>query len=494
MHRLRRGVETGANPVRTLAVCTLVSLIAIIGLFWLLSTSPHVAGQAGSYTLHPQAYRFSGLEVRLDHLELLVPEGYLVPLQHLGEISGVVILGYGEYFLGHAVPEDMERQTGQPGIHDRFTAAYSPLGYAQVEHLRYLLEASEVPSHQFEGRVQEYLDVVRAPTALWVFDTPHPVYSQPSDVLMHIQGESYGQVIYQEDPDHRGATATFTSLSDHQIQLAGRSGNPPPPAWQISIRSTTPAHVIAFASLVVILFFCLTTVFTVDLWPRSHVDSMGPLGHGELLILMLALPLAVAVQFFLSEPAAAAPNSTHTVIAVALVGVAAGVISARLSLSATWREVPVTSMRILGLTPSRPLLSLPLGLGLGWLTFLVGYGSIPAWSQFEFHRVDLGLVAAALGLAVSQEVFFRGYLQGQTQRWLGPLVGLVVASLAASLMISLPAILHAELPPDLMLTQVLVLGPMAALIYGYLTYQTGSVWASALARGLHFFLLFIFRP
>lgn len=482
---------TARNPLRDLALLTLVALLTGIALTWLLSTSPQVAGQASSYTLSPQAYRFSGLEAEFQHLLLVMPEGYMVPVLRAGEISGAVFLGQGQYSLGHNSPADMDRQTGHLGIVDGFTALFSPLGYRQVENLRYTLGAHEFSSRLLSDRVGEVLEEVQAPASLRVFGTPRPVYSQPAQVLVHVLGKEFGHLIYQE-AGGREVKASFVSLGEHGVTLPASAQALPPEGWQATARATQAIAVVAFALLVILLFFCLIGMFTVDHRAQGRVLSLGALLPGEMVGLMIALLIAVLAHYLL--PASPPPQLSYHILILALLAAAGGAFSAVVVPQQSGKSRLRRLGDLLGLRLSSFPLLLTLGVGTGFLTFLVAHGSIPALSQFHLEE-DLGLLAvSALGWALGEEIFFRGYLQTQMQRWLGALEGLAAAALATALISSLPLLSGSELPPDLMAVQLLILTPMGALVYGYLTYRTGSIWASVLARGLHLVLLLLLAP
>ncbi len=496
MNRLD-GWLSRVHPVAMVALLALAAIASSGLIFYILSTQPGVLGQAESYHLGEPAMSFLGLQVEFQHLELSVPYGHIVPVLRAGEVAGVVILGQGWYILGTDAPDEMMRGTGHHQLTDTFGALFSPISYPQLENLRYRLQADEVPGASLHPRVHAWLEHIEAPASLDFFGIPRRLYIEPAQVLLHLMGDAHGQIVYQESPDHTGVAVTFTELAHYRLQLPSAPMEAETlDTWQASVGSSDLGTLLALVLLLFVLFFCLIAILTLDLEGSLRVVRMGRLAQGETTLLLVFVPLTVLVHAFVlpAAPPGLVPPVASWIIPLSLALFAIGLSSAMAAGSRGIRWV-IQALDSTALRPVYPARSLLLGAALGWLTFMIAYGAVPAVDQFSLSGRSVAyLLWAVFTWGVCQELLYRSYLQTSLQRWLGPVQGLAVAALVFGLAAALPLLTAGDASTGQFIRQALVLSPLTALISGYLLHRTGDIWAASLARGIYVFLAFTLIP
>ncbi len=486
------------HPLGYLLALGLLSTVLGMAILLILTFYPGVLGQSTSYRLADEALRFRNLEAEFQHLNLSIPHGYIVPVLRTGAVRGIVILGQGQFHLGEDLQDDMISKTGHYTVADTFPALFAPISYSQLDNIRYALGAEEVPSSALQARAAAWLERTSAPESLDFFGTARRVYVEPSDILIHLMGDTHGQIVYQERPADQGVVVTFTDLANYRIDLpAGHRPEMAGELWGASVGASPFWVLMAFTILLFLLFGCLIAILTVDLSGERRPLLLGPLSRREIIILAVMVAIMVPAQLFILPAGTQGPGllpPAGWIIPLCLAFLGAG-LSTWIGLHKRGPSGLRHLVLALGLWPWRPLRSLFLGCLVGWLTFMVAYGAVPAVGQFNLSPGWwMQILWTILAWGLFQEVLYRGFFQTQFQRWLGSGIGLLTSALLVGVILSTPILADPGLSMGHFLRQGLLLSPLAALVSGYLFDRTGDLWAASVARGVYAFLMLTLLP
>lgn len=457
------------SPRNALAITFWLLVGAVVvgaaGVF-LAALFPEAAGISPDEFVRDEAYRVGALEIERGYLQVVFPDGHMVPVYRSGRLAGVVLVGTGRYVLEPEGPDaaQLATVTGFDRIRDNLTAVYVSMEYREFEDLRYAAGGRRDDDALALDRARDLLERRRQAQPSVAGAGLAALFREPNQEAVFAEGVDLGALFYRPQQPHE---AHFLDLG----MVVVRFGDWAAERGAFGLDLTAPVSVALFAS-VLLLLLIMVMALTADLEPHHPAEGMRLTFERATWLLALLLAVVEVVSVYLDQ-VRILPMETGWLYAAFAV----------LTLLRPLRKGPRNV--VAGLSPRYAVRGLVTGLLVGGLGFLGASLGLP-------HGID---TAAAAGWPVllaqgfllqglATEVYRRGLLQTTLQAWLGRRPGLVAAPLLIGLLYVVPHIAAQPAAWGRLLVEGLVLVALGETIFAFMFDRTGSVWAGAVARGV----------
>ncbi len=477
IERIRQNPLFDDNPL-ALAISFLLIAVLLAGVsLALFMYKPGSVGLMTNEYVKEEAYYFDILDIQGPYLQLTVGPGLIIPTYRGQQVSGAVILGSGEYSLD--LPGEYSAVLYETlhtvAVKDQFTEVYLPGSYQRLQNLKDLASAQPITDYQFLDRARAIIEENSNDLSnLKMFGVTRQFITASGSIPVRINGQHHGPLHFVQGgdivisyPAYDNLVLRFPASTSQQIPFFLLFAKPAIIPISIAIFVTAGA-----------LILLMIMLLTIDIDSAFELDRFKHLGRAaETLVLITVLGLAGAGNWIAARHSLS--TTGQSLIALGLLVLVLNVTRARhlqfidlgLTLRNIWRSVVSAAL-------------------VGFAVVCVGTLSYPRGIQDmdSASFVDL-TVWSFLIVGLARELLMRGYVLTSLTRLLGRFWGLVVTSLASSLLYFVPLLLTAGLHglhPTHYSQAAIVFG--MATLTGYLYQRTGNIAAPSIARGIIEFL------